>query len=129
MWMCGVYRAVFVCMAAGVSGLLIPRVVLWSLKVQPSKVIKCVGETGVTAHRPGRRSGVCSLPRSYEPQHAEEGAECVLGLGHSYCAARDEPAGASESPLRRSAAWSDGSLAVRQRADRLAGAPGYFLFS
>ena len=86
----------------------------------------------------GRRSGWPNgahtqpqrhLQPSGEPQHAEEGAECVLGLGHSYCAARDEPAGASESPLRRSAAWSDGSLAVRQRADRLAGAPGYFLFS
>ena len=50
-------------MAAGVSGLLIPRVSLLSFKVQPSKVIKGVGETGVTAHRPGR-SGICSLPMS-----------------------------------------------------------------
>ena len=51
------------------------------------------------------------------PQHAEEGVECVLGLVHSYCAARYEPTGASESQLRRSSAWSDGSLAAQQRAD------------
>ena len=51
-------------MAAGVSGLLIPRVVLWSLKVQPSTVVKDVGETVVTAHLPGR-SGVCNLPTSF----------------------------------------------------------------
>ena len=42
--------AVFVVMATGVSGVLIARVVLWSLEVQPSKVVKDVGETVVTAN-------------------------------------------------------------------------------
>jgi hypothetical protein len=40
---CAVSIAVFVVMATGVSGVLIARVVLWSLEVQPSKVVKDVG--------------------------------------------------------------------------------------
>jgi len=40
---CAVSIAVFVGMATGVSGVLIARVVLWSLEVQPSKVVKDVG--------------------------------------------------------------------------------------
>ena len=47
---CAVAIAVFVVMATGVSGVLIARVVLWSLEVQPSKVVKDVGETVVTAN-------------------------------------------------------------------------------
>ena len=47
--------------------------------MQSSKVIEGVGETGVTAHRPGH-SGICSLPTSLSTLKRVPSACLVLGI-------------------------------------------------
>ena len=84
--------------------------------MQSSKVIEGVGETGVTAHRPGH-SGICSLPTSLSTLKRVPSACLVLGI-HTVLQGMSLPAHPSHSclvvPPGLTGRWRFG---FRQRAD------------